>query len=189
MANMAGVRNGVTILDPYAGSCATLLAAAMLAPRAQTVAVEIAHNGLVNRDDIRRDFDTRNLTRPLALLQGDCTNAMIRTIARKQVRDQPFDFIITDPPYGIRESKNYNALTPIEELMVFLAHDRQAGTPLLRVGGVLVVFVPVTWEETIGKCLPSQDLMTQAGLVLQDKIEQRLNDKLSRWLVKFRCVG
>lgn len=49
LCNIAGVRDGLSVLDPYAGSCTTLLAAAMIAPRSKNVGIEIAHSGLVNQ--------------------------------------------------------------------------------------------------------------------------------------------
>lgn len=185
--NVAGVKDGSTILDPYGGSCATLLAAAMISPTCRSVAIEIAHNGLVNRDNIQRDFETRGLTPPLALLQGDSTNVTVRNEARSAIGGEPFDMIVTDPPYGIRESKNYNAEPPLVELFQSIAMDREDNRPLLKVGGHLVAFVPCQEDEEITDCLPSEEQTLEAGLQLQGMREQPLNDKLSRWLVSYRC--
>lgn len=188
MCNVAGVKDGSTILDPYAGSCATLLAAAMIAPTCRTVGIEIAHNGLVNRKDIRTDFETRGLPAPLALLQGDSTDSGIRDEARKVIGSEPFDLIITDPPYGIRESKGDNALPPLCQLFRSIADDREAGKRLLKVGGRLVAFVPCRDDEELIDCLPTQAQTLEAGLNLQVMREQPLNDKLSRWLVAYSCT-
>lgn len=186
MCNIASVRDGQTLLDPYAGSCATLLAAAMMAPGCKTVGIEVAHDGIVNRDDIMRDFETRDLTPPLALIEGDSTDDAVRDQARSEIAGDPFDVIVTDPPYGIRESM-YDQ-DPLCELFNSIARDREAGKPLLRVGGKIVAFVPCTDEETIDDCLPSDEKVQEAGLELLDKREQPLNEKLSRWLVSYRCV-
>lgn len=203
MVNVASIRSNHAVLDPYAGSGAILLAAAMVAPSSRTVGIEIAHNGVVNRNDIQKDFTTRQLTPPRGLLQGDCTDPMMRVMARIMAsstgKEEPFDCIVTDPPYGIREShyqlsdKNdtldeNSVLEPIEQLLNCIIQDRQAGTPLLKKGGKLVVFVPVTFEQTINGCLPDQDLLDRAGVVLESKQEQPLNEKLSRWMVAFRCI-
>ena len=185
--NVAGVKGDTAILDPYGGSCATLLAAAIIAPKCRSVAIEIAHNGLVNREDIVKDFDIRGLRAPLALLQGDCTDSVIRKEARKAIGNEPFDLIITDPPYGIRESKSYNAEPPLVELFRSIVVDREAGTPLLKGGGRLVAFVPCQEDEEINECLPTEDQTLEAGLKLEDMREQPLNDKLSRWLVSYFC--
>jgi 16S rRNA G966 N2-methylase RsmD len=222
MCNIAGIRPGQAILDPFAGSCAILMAAAMIRASCRTVAIEIAHNGLVNRPDIQRDFTTRNLTLPCDLVHGDCTDVRVRRRAKRallqprlpNVNDDhggqheddddsdsstlpSFDYIITDPPYGIRESTNYNSKTPLQELFQAIAHDRQAAqntreeTPLLKPGGKLVCFVPVsTGEDLFRDVLPSQEEQDRAGLVLQKEImqEQPLNENLSRWLLCFHSV-
>lgn len=192
LCNIAGVRNGLSILDPYAGSCTILLAASMIAPEAKTVGIEIAHEGIVNRNDVMRDFETRNLTAPLSLIYGDSTDDSVRDRARSLLGDggggqEAFDLIVTDPPYGIRESTNYNDQLPLSELCSSIARDREMGKPLLKKGGKLVAFVPCTHEENIKECLPSASKLEQAGLVLLDMIEQPLNEKLSRWLVSFEC--
>eukprot|EP00980_Cylindrotheca_fusiformis_P028622 scaffold22620_cov131-Cylindrotheca_fusiformis.AAC.17 len=188
LCNVARIQNGMAILDPYAGSCATLLAASMITPQSRTVGIEIAHNGLVNRDDIQKDFSSRNLTKPLALLQGDSTDSSIRKQAKAAIGDKPFDAIIADPPYGIRESLRYNANSPLEELFASIAADRKNDDDrLLRIGGRLVAFVAVAGEETLEFRLPDQGLTDAAGLEFEVCREQFLNDKLSRWLVSYVC--
>jgi tRNA G10 N-methylase Trm11 len=161
----------------------------MIAPDSQTVGIEIAHNGYVNRDDIRRDFASRGLTQPKELILGDSADSVVRTRAREAIGNKPFDAIIADPPYGIRETTSYNEKSPLEELFTSIAHDRDAGSRLLRQGGRLVAFVPVTDEESLSKMLPDEELTREAGLVFEVSREQPLNDKLSRWLVSFKCVS
>jgi len=187
LCNIAGVKSGLSILDPFAGSCTVLLAAAMIAPECRTVAIEIAHNGLVNRDNIIQDFESRNLTLPLGFVQGDSTEDCIRDLAREKINGNSFDLIITDPPYGIRESTNYNDEEPLTELLQSIGKDREAGKPLLKKGGRLVAFVPCV-EQPIEECLPTKEVINYAGLKLLDKREQPLNEKLSRWLVSFSCT-
>jgi len=194
LCNVARIRNRDKILDPYAGSCATLLAAAMIAPSAETVGIEIAHNGLVNRDDIIQDFRSRSL-KPPKLICGDSTKLCIREEATKSVGGVPFDACVADPPYGIRESTNYNENSPLEELFTSIAFDREASlanpsnhSRLLRLGGRLVAFVPVTDQQTLSEMLPNQDLKERAGLQFEVSREQPLNEKLSRWLVSYLSV-
>jgi tRNA G10 N-methylase Trm11 len=193
LCNVARIRDYDRVLDPYAGSCATLLAAAMIAPKCRTVGIEIAHNGLVNRDDILQDFDSRNLTSPARLIHGDSTDPDIREAAKIVVGMSPFDAIVADPPYGIRESSNYNEMSPLEELFASIANDREdaealVGCRLLKRGGRLVAFVPVTDEQTLAENLPNQELVEKAGLEFEVSREQILNEKLSRWLVSFICT-
>lgn len=187
LCNVARITNESRILDPYAGSCATLLAASSIAPGCETVGIEIAHNGLVNREDIRKDFATRGLSLPRGLLLGDSSKETIRKEARACIGGGAFDAIVADPPYGIRESTAYNEQTPLEELFASIAKDRERGSPLLQKGGRLVAFVPVTDEESLCEMLPGKELTEEAGLSFEVCREQPLNEKLSRWLVSFVC--
>ena len=188
LCNVAQLQQCSRIFDPYCGSAATLLAASLIAPDCDTVGVEISHMGIVNRDDIREDFRTRNLKLPRALIYGDSTNSTIRDEARAAIGNRPFTTIVTDPPYGIRESSRQNEKTPLENMFDYIAADRDAGKRLLEVGGRLVAFVPVTEEESLSRNLPSKELAEHAGLEYQLAREQQLNEKLSRWLVSYKCV-
>jgi Putative RNA methylase family UPF0020 len=188
LCNVARISPNSTVLDPYAGSCTILLASAVMAVGCATVGIEIAHDGLVNRDDIVRDFASRNVTPPVALIQGDCTCETVRDEARAAIHDEAFDVICTDPPYGVRESLHDEELNPLDQLFMSVAQDRNAGKRLLKMGGRIVAFVPVTEEETLEDNMPSQELMENAGLELEVVREQVLNDRLSRWLVAYRCI-
>lgn len=160
----------------------------MIAPESETVGIEIASDWMVNRQDIHTDFATRQLSQPKALLQGDCVDPEMRRQAREIIGSQPFDAIVADPPYGIRESTGFNENSPMEELFACIANDRDAGYRLLKKGGRLVAFVPVTDEETLAEMLPDKELTERAGLVFEVCREQPLNEKLSRWLVSFICT-
>jgi tRNA G10 N-methylase Trm11 len=159
----------------------------MIAPQLQTVGIDIAHNGLVNRADILEDFSSRHLTPPNELICGDSTDPSVRNQAKAAVDNNPFDAIIADPPYGIRESMNYNEKSPLEEVFVSIATDRDNGSRLLKVGGRLVAFVPVTDEQTLEEVLPNEELTCKAGLRFELSKEQPLNEKLSRFLVSYIC--
>lgn len=185
LCNVAGVGGNRTILDPYAGSGAILLAASLIDGESRTVGIEIAHDGLVNREDLGRDFATRRLPQPLALIRGDSTDAEVRHQARLAIGNVPFDLIVTDPPYGIRESTIQSV--PTFDLLNSIASDRNAGCRLLKKGGKLVCFVPCQGDESLEGLLPSAQLMNEAGLRLESIREQPLNSKLSRWLVSFVC--
>ena len=204
MANIARIRtstDGFMVLDPYCGSGGTLLAAAMVLqiskdarqnvtsiPQHMLVGIEISHDGIVNRDDIRSDFTTRNWTSPITLLHGDSTQAQVRRIARDAIGCRPFDAIITDPPYGIRES-NKGENQPIQSLLRMITEDRNAGIPLLRIGGRLVVFIPHRVnDETIDEIFPTNEQLSAAGLICEYSKEQPLNEMLSRWLISYVCV-
>ena len=184
MINLARITPEMRVLDLYCGSGTLLLAASWLAPGCRTYGIEIAHNGLVNRDDIVRDFETRGLMPPELLLKGDSTDPEVRALVRG---DEPFDAIVTDPPYGIRES-NAALLDPLEDIMEGLIHDRGAGRPLLKVGGRLVCFVPCTDEQNIQEIIPPASRHRQAGLDFEWMREQPLNERLSRWMIVYKCV-
>lgn len=203
LCNVAQLRPHFTVLDPFAGSCASLLAAAHIATNSArpkksqggTVSIEVAHNGLVNRGDIVRDFETRSLDPPLEVIHGDCMLYETRKRARQAIGHNSFDCIVTDPPYGIREAMSSgeddgNSLPPLTQLFYAMGRDREIGEPLLKVGGRLVAFIPVRKGETLEECLPELQAREEAGLVMEGEgREQVLNDILSRWLVSFVCVS
>lgn len=200
------------VLDPFAGSCATLLAAAhvtlppaaaSLSPQARSaqgcrsVAIEIAHNGHVNREAVLQDFAARSLPPPAAILRGDCLEAATRARAREAIGGGPFDIIVTDPPYGIREALDAagavdvgpRPLSPLARFFRAMGEDRAARAPLLRPGGRLVAFVPVRKGERLVDCVPDARAREAAGLLMEGEgKEQVLSDYLSRWLVSFVCV-
>lgn len=203
LCNVAQLRPHFTVLDPFAGSCASLLAAAHIATNSArplksqggTVSIEVAHNGLVNRDDIVRDFETRSLDPPLEIIHGDCMQYETRKRSRQAINGGQFDCIITDPPYGIREAMTSgndddSSLPPLAQFFYAMGRDRAMGEPILKIGGRLVAFIPVRKGETLDECLPELQAREAAGLVVEGEgREQVLNDILSRWLVSFVCVS
>ena len=203
LCNLARVKDGDCVLDPFAGSCTTLLASTMMAKNVKTVGVEIAPDDSVNRDNIRKDFESRGLALPQSLIQGDITNAKIRDDARDAVKKDGvndieelgiFDAIIADPPYGIREAMNDSNTNLDDEIPPFvrfvecMAEDRLNNKPLLRKGGRLVAFVPTFVREDVKDGLPQSDLLNRAGLEFIGMTEQPMSH-LSRWLVVYRCTN
>ena len=188
LCNFAWVSDGQTVLDTYAGSCATLLAAASVAPNCSTVGIEIALKKFVKKEDIIEDFASRNLKVPNAIIRGDSMDRDIRDRARKAIGNIPFDCIVTDPPYGVREKAGDDSLPPLVQLFEAIVEDRDAGAPLIKVGGRLTAFVPVTPGQSVTDGLPGKDLVDRAGMELTDTIEQPLNNQLARWLVAYTCV-
>eukprot|EP00978_Attheya_sp_CCMP212_P025840 scaffold83967_cov58-Attheya_sp.AAC.2 len=188
MGNIAQIQNDQTVLDPFAGSCTTLLVAAMLAPGCKTVGIELAPNYTVNRDDIRRDFSSRQLTQPVALIEGDSTCEKIRTEARAAVGGVAFDVIIADPPYGIRERMDAQEPPPLVKLVSIIARDYETGTPLLAKNGRLVAFVPNQLGEDLSLSMPTPRQLEDAGLKMTALREQPLSDVLSRWLVAYKSI-
>jgi len=85
------------VIDLYAGSCATLLAAGGLCPDVRTVGIERDNNWLVPFDKILEDFEIRDLPLP-TLVRGDSRDHTII----EQILDEPYDVVLADPPYGKR---------------------------------------------------------------------------------------
>jgi hypothetical protein len=188
LCNIALIQENQTILDPFAGSAATLLAATLISPSVRTVGIEIASDEFISRSRIREDFSSRGAAEPVALLQGDIMNHSTRDNARAAIGDMAFDVIITDPPYGRREAMSgagvgYDKLA-LNDLIDAIGHDRCSGKPLLRPGGRLVAFLPCPKDSDVLDLLPSRERLSSAGLELLDKREQKLNDS-SRWIVSF----
>ena len=129
------------------------------------------------------------------MIKGDCLSSNIREEARSKIGGEAFDYIITDPPYGIREAmgstqdEEIDNMSPLTKLFQIMGRDRLVEKPLLKVGGRLVAFVPVRKGETLQECLPSDEIQREAGLIMEGEgKEQVLNDVLSRWLVSFVCI-
>jgi len=106
LCNIALIQENQTILDPFAGSATTLLAATLISPSVRTVGVEI--DEFISRSSIMEDFSSRGAAEPVALLQGDIMDRSMRDNARAAIGDMAFDVIITDPPYGRREAAVVN---------------------------------------------------------------------------------
>ncbi len=189
MCNLGLVRDGHRVLDPYSGSCSTLLASATVAKRCQMVGIELAGNDIVDRDKIEMDFDLRGLDQPTALIHGDCTDSDVRDIARRSVGDEPFDVILADPPYGRRERASKEAEPPLVQFVRCIQDDVERGRPLLKAGGRLIVFVPAGEDETLQDNLPNDSLLYSAGLRMISITEQPLSDTLSRWLAIYECIS
>ena len=188
MCNLARIKEGDRVLDPYSGSCSTLLAAAMIAPSCKTVGVEIAEDEVISRSDIMSDFQSRHLTPPVALITGDCTEEHIRDKARAAVQDEPFDVILADPPYGRREKASKDSEAPLVQVIQCIEQDWKRGKPLLKKDGRLVAFIPTNDGESIESGLPMESQLHSAGLRLLSITEQPLSDTLSRWLAVYECT-
>jgi tRNA G10 N-methylase Trm11 len=188
MCNIALIQENLTILDPFAGSAATLLAATLISPSVRTVGIEIESDESISRSNIRRDFSSRGLAEPVALLHGDIMDPSTRDNAREAIGNRAFDVIITDPPYGRREAMSgvgvRNEKFALNDLIDAIGHDRCSGNSLLRPGGRLVAFLPCPKDSNVLNLLPSQERLSYAGLELLEKREQKLNDS-SRWMVSF----
>lgn len=186
MCNVGRIKGGDRILDPYSGSCSTLLACAIIAPTTQTVGIELADDEVIDRGEIIADFATRGLVPPVGLIHGDCTDCGVRALAQNAIGGGAFDVILADPPYGRREKiSKGESRTPLQQLVECIRKDAEANRPLLRKGGRLVVFVPTSDGEKLVDNLPSKSELAGAGLNMISRTEQPLSLTLSRWLIVF----
>ena len=183
VCNIAMIRDEQTVLDPFAGSAATLLAASLVAPHSRTVGIEVLSDETVSREQINQDFSSRNRNTPLVVLEGDAMDEGMRDDARNQIGGEAFDVIVTDVPYGRREK--FVGSSALSSLIDAVAYDESTGKPLLKNGGRIVAFQPCSKGQNIHDMLPTNTQLRKAGLKLQDLREQRLNNGLSRWILLF----
>ncbi|KAL3805897.1 hypothetical protein HJC23_007858 [Cyclotella cryptica] len=192
LCNIAMIRGNHTVLDPFAGSAATLLAASRIASDVRTVGIEVLSDTLISREQIRQDFISRHLKEPLALFEGDVMDPNIRDESRNLIGNLGFDVILTDPPYGIRETMAvdgyFDGQSALSNLIKAIEHDRSAGKPLLKQGGRFVAFQPCRHGQSIRTLLPSRLELEHAGLKLDKMREQKLNSGLSRWILLFLSI-
>jgi len=87
---------------------------------------------------------------------------------------------------------SYNEHSPLEDLLTSITIDKNAADRqrLIKWGGRLAAFIPVTDEQVLEEMLPSQDLIEKAGFEFEfeSSRDQPLNDKLSRWLVCYVAI-
>jgi len=188
LCNIALIQEYQTVLDPFCGSSATLLASSLISPTVKTVGIDIATEEMISRSQICEDFTSRGANPPVALLEGNVMDQSMRDKAREVIGDDSFDVIITDPPYERRETytsgDGNESNSALNDLIDVMAHDRKHGNPLLKPGGNLVVFLPCPKDADVEDLLPSKERLALAGLKLVQKGEQRLNDA-SRWILSF----
>lgn len=178
MANIAGLQKGDRVLDAMAGGGGLLLAAAQLGA-GMTVGVDV--NTSIDLSKVHSNFEALDLPVPQYLF-GDAGDERVQ----RQLRDdlgEPFDIILSDPPYGKREKggdgdvgKGEGVIEDATRRLIQLA-----ATDLLRVGGRLTFFIPV--HPSVVDILPF--LPRHGCLSVGRSVRQPLNANLNRWLVTF----
>jgi len=79
------------VLDPFAGVGGTLIGATIARPPRKAIGIEINQEWIEIYNQVRKAEELGSQE----LILGDCITAM------RQMKDQTFDFIATDPPYNI----------------------------------------------------------------------------------------
>lgn len=187
MSNMARVKEGHLVVDPFCGTAGVLVACA--ARGAFCVASDINFLSLKGKgpgQTIASNFEQYGLTLPVGILRADVINSPIR-----RQRAGWFDAVVCDPPYGIKEGTRVfreDAIDPGMEANHYQGTERIQFVDFLR--GVLQyaadVLVPhgrlVYWLPTTVDYTP-EDIPTHPALRLIHNNVQPLTTRMSRRLI------
>lgn len=110
MCSLVGIRPNSSCLDPFCGSC-SLLAYATIHGASFTVGLDVNKNS-EQRGQIMDNFKYLGLEPPTRIIQANAESLLNSKYDRSQsfsnegisLHNDSFDFIITDPPYGMSES-------------------------------------------------------------------------------------
>ncbi|CAG9826079.1 unnamed protein product [Diabrotica balteata] len=207
MANQAKIKEGDIVLDPFVGSGSLLVAAAQfggyvlgtdidyLMLHARTRPSRISQKSRAKDESIRANMEQYNLQhRYLDVMVNDFSMSFWKNNFK-------FDAILTDPPYGIRESTerigttrenykikeehlpthipakiDYGISNIYKDILLFSAKH-------LKIGGCVVCWFPVFREDYDEKCLPSHPCFK-----LVANCEQVLTKVTSRRLLTFEKI-
>lgn len=178
MAIQARVRPGSLVLDPFCGTCSTLLSCAALG--AATVGVEVdtrvLHGFVDGRPGIARNFAEAGLDPPERLVHADMAQLDRRLLP--EARYYAFDALVTDPPYGLMEGLGDFYLPLSRRLTALL----RLACARLRVGGRLVFLLPVppTADEA---CVMPDTLPCARWLAVERVARQKLTLRMHRLMV------
>lgn len=198
MCNMAKLRRGQLVLDPYAGTGSILVAAAQYGARVMGADIDVrvirgekmSKTGRVA--NIFTNFEQYGLPHPLALVRMDMHRHPLRPGL-----EELFDAVIGDPPYGVRAGgrktiakevlitnrETYIASTAPYTMGECLRDLLDHAARLLKVGGRLVYFMPATPETYAESEIP-----THPTLQLVANSEQILTIRYSRRLITMEKV-
>jgi tRNA (guanine10-N2)-methyltransferase len=188
MANMAHVRPGSLILDPFCGTGSVLVSCARLG--AHVIGSDLSINVLRGKPDgtnIVSNFDQYGLTRPVGILRSDLLHSPFQT-------KRPWlDAIVCDPPYGIKEgtrsfrdsagsatkhrTESHIPGTERVRLTDFLDGLLQFASSNLVPGGRLVYWLPTTRDYC------DEDLPLHRLLRIVSNCEQVMTMRMSRRLI------
>ena len=123
MANLAQFNKGDVVLDPFCGSAGLLLSSSLLG--AKVVGGDLDVELLSHQDrplpypasvgrplrgiekvSFNDSFTELGLTKPTLLLGANIKDPNVIKMYLAMNHDRPYDAIVTDPPYGIRESRS-----------------------------------------------------------------------------------
>ncbi|KAG2487107.1 hypothetical protein HYH03_014220 [Edaphochlamys debaryana] len=205
MANMAKVRRGSFMFDPYAGTGSILVAAAVYGAKVLggDIDIKVIREGKVGpggqRLTIRSNFQQYGLPQPVDLIRMDAHRHPLRPGLQEVLH-----CIIGDPPYGVRAGGKKSGARPEVAARRPNPGDRATYIPatqpytlgeclrdllelaaqLLVPGGRLVYFLPAT-PDTYD---PATEVPAHPALELVANSEQILTSRYSRRLVTMEKV-
>lgn len=188
MANMARVRPGDVVLDPFCGTGSILVSCARLGARA--IGSDLNIQVLRGKDgrNISSNFSQYRLPQPLGVLRADLIHSPYR-------QTRPWvDAIVCDPPYGIKEgtrafrdqqhafglSKRTKDFIPATQRVVFVDFIDallQFASDVLVPGGRLVYWLPTTPDYV------DTDVPRHPALRLVSNSEQVITMRMCRRLI------
>lgn len=154
MCNLAGVRSGSIVLDPFCGGGGILCEVALLGARAVGIDLDwrLISGARTNLSAIPHSDST--------LIQADASSS--------PVGKQRLDCIVTDPPYG-RTSSTRGARA-VELVRVFL----ESVPDMIRVGGRMCICGSIDMNVA--------EMILELGFVVTSRLEVRVHSGLTREL-------
>lgn len=198
MANVAQVRRGGLVLDPFVGTGSILVPAAHLGALTMGTDIDIRVIKIGKRDkagqrvNIWTNFEDYKLPPPVGLLRCD-----LHTWPFRPDLEEVLDALICDPPYGvraggrkcvakereIRDRDNYIPSTDPYSVAECLHDLLECAARLLRLGGRLVYFFPAA-----PGFYSDAELAQHPTLQLVANSEQILSTRYSRRLITMQKV-
>ncbi len=186
MSNMAQVKCGSVVLDPFLGTGSILVPASALG--AICVGMDIDARIFAGKDgkNISSNFQQYNI-RQLEILRGDMG------CYRGQWRDNAFDAVICDPPYGDRAAAKHIGLNAVDrsyDLADILCDILDMSSRILRIGGRLVYLLPSSWDMYLLRDVPGHPCLDLVGISTQGLTFQQCRhvvtmEKVSKVIAKY----
>lgn len=186
MANMARVREGDLVMDPFCGTGSVLVACGALGAHVMGGDINLLALRGKGQATVGANMKQYGLDKDITLIRADVLNSPIR-----KIRGGWFDAVVCDPPYGIKEGmrvfredsvdagleRNHFQGTQRVRFSDFLRGVLSYGASVLVTGGRLVYWLPTTTEYS------EEDVPQHPGLEIVHNCEQPLTSRMSRRLI------
>lgn len=187
MANLAGVKQGSKVLDPFCGSCAILLCARHVG--AEEIVGMDANEDVLKKGEIDSNFQAFGLQPPNRLMVGNIFSSQDTS----NLESSYYDAIVTDPPYDAKEKvrkpllggaqgevEEVEKIDRVNEALINLA------SRVLKVGGRLSFFLSRKQGTNQSLDFSTTQLFSfplPQNLELTCSERQRFTDTFTRYLV------